>query len=688
MQIVMMQQQQQQLMQQQQPAPAAPAPTADPQQLMAMAMAQGYTAEQAQLYAQQYIQAQQAQAAAAAAAAPPPPPPPGTAAAAPGAPASASSAGEKTKASEPAPAEKKVALYANTPQILNIEEGRRRNEYRATLKAVLLGGDNGRRFNDVMVKGPWRRSRQEAQKDQDELSTAFKFDGEKGVTERAKELEDKEWTREELEAPAADDGQQADALEEDDFDAEAESEPENEQEVTFDQMELPVKVVGAIQNASPMLTWDEGVSRGCVAPAVRQALGLMMMERPTLIQRFALPLIANPGVDVLAQAQTGSGKTLAFVIPLVSRLVASPPIPRPYFQGQMAQASPVSLMLSPTRELAIQTSKNVSDLLRAAGSPLTVLTMYGGETLSMQCAPIERHNMDIICATPGRLLDAIDSGKVSLSFAGSIVLDEADQMLDFAVGLEGTVTQVIDGRDLPRNDGRQTLLFSATMPDFQTKQFHALLKKPPLRVKLRVGHYSEDEKGGSCRHISQTLIRVRDMDDRWKRLGRDLMEMWGSSTHLRQGKGIIFTNRIALASPIESALRRFGISAGQLHGKQTQDMREDVVNRFRKGEYEMLIASNVASRGLDFPDIRIVVQFELPKTVEIYTHRIGRTGRNGQSGMAMSYFWDVADKWLSPKLSEFLALNDQRVPGWLDDLANPDQRRRSRSRSRDRRRGR
>jgi len=414
----------------------------------------------------------------------------------------------------------------------------------------------------------------------------------------------------------------------------------------------------------------------------------MMMERPTLIQRFALPLIANPGVDVLAQAQTGSGKTLAFVIPLVSRLVASPPIPRPYFQGQMAQASPVSLMLSPTRELAIQTSKNVSDLLRAAGSPLTVLTMYGGETLSMQCAPIERHNMDIICATPGRLLDAIDSGKVSLSFAGSIVLDEADQMLDFAVGLEGTVTQVIDGRDLPRNDGRQTLLFSATMPDFQTKQFHALLKKPPLRVKLRVGHYSEDEKGGSCRHISQTLIRVRDMDDRWKRLGRDLMEMWGSSTHLRQGKGIIFTNRIALASPIESALRRFGISAGQLHGKQTQDMREDVVNRFRKGEYEMLIASNVASRGLDFPDIRIVVQFELPKTVEIYTHRIGRTGRNGQSGMAMSYFWDVADKWLSPKLSEFLALNDQRVPGWLDDLANPDQRRRSRSRSRDRRRGR
>merc|ERR1740138_532805 len=110
--------------------------------------------------------------------------------------------------------------------------------------------------------------------------------------------------------------------------------------------------------------------------------------------------------------------------------------------------------------------------------------MYGGETLSMQVLPISKENQDIICATPGRLLDAIDSGKVSLMFSTVIVLDEADQMLDLAVGLEGTVTKVIDERDLPRNDGRQTLLFSATMPDFQTKQFHALLKKPPCRIKL------------------------------------------------------------------------------------------------------------------------------------------------------------------------------------------------------------
>merc|ERR1711865_269756 len=160
--------------------------------------------------------------------------------------------------------------------------------------------------------------------------------------------------------------------------------------------------------------------------------------------------------------------------------------------------------------------------------------------------------------------------------------------------------------------------------------------------------------------------------------------MGGSTTQNRQGKGIIFTNRIKFAVPLEQALRRVGINAGQLHGKQTQDVREDVVKRFRSGEYEMLIASNVASRGLDFPDIRIVVQFELPKTVEIYTHRIGRTGRNGQSGMAVSYFWDVADRHLSKRLSEFMLLNEQRAPGWLEDLANPEEKKRKRSRSRSR----
>merc|ERR1719265_2474287 len=139
---------------------------------------------------------------------------------------------------------------------------------------------------------------------------------------------------------------------------------------------------------------------------------------------------------------------------------------------------------------------------------MTSLTMYGGETLSAQVKPIEKQQQDVICATAGRLLDAIDSGKVSLSFVSVLVLDEADQMLDLAVGLEGTVTAISDGRDMPRKDERQTLLFSATMPDFQTRQFHAVLKKPPLRCKLRVGHYTEDEKGGSCRHISQILYPV------------------------------------------------------------------------------------------------------------------------------------------------------------------------------------
>merc|ERR1712151_737815 len=265
----------------------------------------------------------------------------------------------------------------------------------------------------------------------------------------------------------------------DDFDAEAEMEAEEpEPEILYDREELPVKIMGEDVKRKfegPVNTWEDGISRGHVALAVAQGLVQMNMIKPLLIQRFSIPLIARKNCDLLAQAQTGSGKTMAFVIPIASRLVNNPPGARPYFPGRSAQASPIALMLSPTRELAIQTNDNVKKLLSFAGSKLTTLTMYGGETIAVQLRPIEKQNMDIICATPGRLLDAVDNGKVSMMFCETIVLDEADQMLDLAVGLEGQVVAILNGRDLPRTDGRQTLLFSATMPDFQTKQFHSVL---------------------------------------------------------------------------------------------------------------------------------------------------------------------------------------------------------------------
>merc|ERR1719324_2333810 len=144
--------------------------------------------------------------------------------------------------------------------------------------------------------------------------------------------------------------------------------------------------------------------------------------------------------------------------------------------------------------------------------------------MASQVRPLEKAQQDVICATPGRLLDAIDQTRVSLMFCHYVVLDEADQMLDLAVGLEDTVTEIIDRRDMVK--GRQTLLFSATMPMYQTKQFFGVLKAPPNRIQLRVGHYNEDEKGGSCKHIQQMLIQVRDNEERWNRLGQDLMQIW------------------------------------------------------------------------------------------------------------------------------------------------------------------
>merc|ERR1740130_1592315 len=167
--------------------------------------------------------------------------------------------------------------------------------------------------------------------DQAALEIEFKYDGEEGAKDKQRELEKKEYTKDEIkeEKKKEEDKKEADADEEDDFDAEAEDIEEPEEEATFEKEELPVKVTGSGVNGTitPVYTWDDAVARGILCPPVRTALGIMTLEKPTLIQRFTLPLIAKAGVDMLAQAQTGSGKTLAFAIPIVSRLVANPPVP-------------------------------------------------------------------------------------------------------------------------------------------------------------------------------------------------------------------------------------------------------------------------------------------------------------------------------------------------------------------------
>lgn len=425
--------------------------------------------------------------------------------------------------------------------------------------------------------------------------------------------------------------------------------------------ELPVKR-SPEDLPPPLAGWQDACERKLLNKALMEKLQAAGLKRPTLIQRHALPIIGHNSnhYDMIASAQTGSGKTFAFVIPTVAKLVIEGAMPRPFFPGAASQASPLILVLSPTRELAMQTDKEIQTMTKGQQPALTSVCIYGGESLKFQQQKLVTHQTDIICATPGRLIDLIDAGKISLSFIQSVILDEADQMLEQS--LEIMCHEILTGRDMPPPDNRQTLLFSATMPQKIRDMCPKILRQAPGHLaNLTIGHYNED-KGGACASIKQVLRWVPEEHQRVSAMVQDLHHFWINQG--RKGRVVIFTNQRLQAGKLSTQLQNSGISNLHLHGKLDQSVREEVFDKFRKGLADVLVATNVASRGLDFPDISFVVQYNLPGTVDVYTHRIGRTGRVGQVGCALSYV-GPKDRHLFPKLIEFLELNKQEVPPFL-----------------------
>eukprot|EP00931_Biecheleriopsis_adriatica_P034084 TRINITY_DN19723_c0_g1_i1.p1 TRINITY_DN19723_c0_g1~~TRINITY_DN19723_c0_g1_i1.p1 ORF type:complete len:635 (+),score=127.50 TRINITY_DN19723_c0_g1_i1:53-1957(+) len=411
----------------------------------------------------------------------------------------------------------------------------------------------------------------------------------------------------------------------------------------------------------PINSWREAVERKLLNAALVKKLHSAGLKRPTLIQRHAIPILANrpEHYDMIAQAQTGSGKTFAFVIPTIARLLMQGCPARPFFPGPTAQACPVVLVLSPTRELAIQTCTEMEVLTK--GTKLKQMSVYGGETIKETTQRVTKEPVDIICATPGRLIALLDDTKLSLAYVQTVILDEADQMLE--QGLEIMCADILVGRDLPApSSGRQTLLFSATIPK-KIRDLCPQILREKRTANLTIGNYAND-KGGSCESIKQVL-RYSDEKERIGDLIRDLKKLWDRS----KGRVVVFSNMRLTADDLARQLQREGMSCKHLHGKLSQDVREKVFDGFRRAEFDILVATNVASRGLDFPDISLVVQFNLPENIDIYTHRIGRTGRIGQVGMALGYMSNK-DRRLAPKLIEFLELNKQEVPGFLREISS------------------
>ena len=330
-------------------------------------------------------------------------------------------------------------------------------------------------------------------------------------------------------------------------------------------------------------------------------------EAPTPIQARAVPPILA-GRDMLARAQTGTGKTAAFSWPLLQRLAGAP-------NGRRGRRLPRALVLAPTRELAAQVGESV----RAYGANLDLRhgVIFGGVGMQPQI-DLLRRGVDVVVATPGRLLDHARQGTVDLSAVEILVLDEADRMLD--MGFIHDIRKILSL--LPA--GRQNLLFSATYsPDI--KRLADSLLRDPVTVEVEQTNRAADT-------VTQHVYRVAKTDK------RDLLVHLAQSEQWYQA--LVFTRTKHGANRLAEQLNRAGLESAAIHGNKSQGARTQALAGFKRGKVRVLVATDIASRGLDIDRLPHVVNFELPNVPEDYVHRIGRTGRAGESGVALSLVSD------------------------------------------------
>ncbi|MDX1742911.1 MAG: DEAD/DEAH box helicase [Ruegeria sp.] len=340
-----------------------------------------------------------------------------------------------------------------------------------------------------------------------------------------------------------------------------------------------------------------------LAPALNDALKRANFSQPTPIQNKAIPL-ALEGHDILGLAQTGTGKTLAFGLPLIDHLLAQP--------GKPAPKTVKALILAPTRELVNQIAESLSNLTKK--TKLRVATVVGGQSIGKQISFLSR-GTDILVATPGRLIDLMERGAVDLSSVRHLVLDEADQMLD--MGFIHALRRIAPELGTPR----QTMLFSATMPKQMEELSQAYLTNPQ-RVQVSPPGKAADKITQSVHFLSRAEKpgKLRDI------LSKDTDALT-----------LVFARTKHGAEKLMKGLVADGFNAASIHGNKSQGQRDRAIKAFRAGEITVLVATDVAARGIDIPGVAYVINYDLPEVPDNYVHRIGRTARAGREGEGIAF---------------------------------------------------
>lgn len=383
-----------------------------------------------------------------------------------------------------------------------------------------------------------------------------------------------------------------------------------------------------------------------LAPSVLRGVRDAGYETPTPVQAAALP-VALDGIDVVGVAQTGTGKTAAFVLPILDYLVKDP---------MPGKKRPVrALVVAPTRELAIQVTEAVDGYGKHTG--LRAATIYGGVGKGHQRTAL-RNGVDIVVATPGRLLDFLGEGVLDLSFVDVLVLDEADRMFD--MGFVKDVRRIVAA--VPKE--RQTMLFSATMPPPIQELAKSILYKPET---VEVG-----ERRDPAATVAQRQIRVAEAEK--QALLHHLIETEPVD------RMIVFSRTKYRADRIRKKLDRAGFDAVAIHSNRSQGQRQRALKGFESGQYQIMVATDIAARGIDVPGVSHVVNFDAPNVPEDYIHRIGRTGRAEATGDAITFVsaaeapnLAAIEKHTGRRIDE-LRIDGFEAPAMADALANPKKR--------------